>query len=325
MNRSGFTIIELLVASMVASIVAVLLMQMLGLVNKVSMAADDRMTTDERAAVLLTQLERDLSGAFFIPQKKEDKDKKQDAEKADEKKEEKITKIFVGDGHGSLLTFITNNPLPTYWDARVGKPKPAIARVVYKLVEDAKLKGSYNIMRLETDDLYDQTIFEKDNMKNFVQMVQGIKELKIQYVEQKDRMPEKKKEEAAPAPAAQKQGAQPAQQKEKPEPMPIIEYHSVDEWDSDKEPEEQKEVFRHHLPAYVKVQVSFWDNMKKGAVAFDYIFQLVPDVQEQKKTLQITPPAETKPVTATAHADLGKWQQFGQFQKRMFGKGGVRV
>lgn len=283
MNRPGFTIIELLVATMVASILGTLLVQMLFQVNRVSTTADDRMTTDERAMVMFTQLERDLSGAF-IPEQKEPEEKK-DSEKSDEKKEAKLTKIFFGDGRGSVLTFITNNPLPTYWDARVSKPKTAIARVVYTLTEDQKLKGSFNLDRFETEDITDVSMLEKEHKQHFMRLASGIKELKLQFIEQKDRQKEQQKEEpsAPPKPGgAQKPAPKAMGATKKEEPAPIIEYAPTDEWDTDKKVEEQKGVFRHQLPAFVKIQIALWDNRKKGTTQFEYMVSVVPDKQVKK-------------------------------------------
>ena len=166
--RYGFTLLEVLIATAIASILTVTLFfsynQLNDSMRKVSDIADIYDT-----AILVEQLLfKDISGAFIpvqaIPtkeaKKKPESDKKpaekpaekpgEKEKKPAEKKEPEATKgetkskvpllkdPFIGTFKGDrmiMLSCITANPMRVYWGEKTGEPKPNCIRVVYTLQE----------------------------------------------------------------------------------------------------------------------------------------------------------------------------------------------
>jgi type II secretory pathway pseudopilin PulG len=198
----GFILIEMLVATAIASVISAALFAAYSQLNRTRAALENSMNYHKRLVLLKEQLSQDIAGAC-LPTIREVSDKKNDnKEKADQEKgstndgtsekEKKIPYIFYGinasrgseqtDGRGgheshsrALLTFLTNNPLQTYWDGKVGKPKPRLVRVVYTLAPeneeglttprsllgqqyanraaDTRKRSSYALVRHEFEDL----------------------------------------------------------------------------------------------------------------------------------------------------------------------------
>lgn len=73
--KQGFMLIELIVATLIASMVAGILLTALAQGNRFQLAIDNMIDTSLRFAVVSNQLEKDLMGAF-IPVQAEEKKKK---------------------------------------------------------------------------------------------------------------------------------------------------------------------------------------------------------------------------------------------------------
>src|SRR5687768_15983012 len=126
-NHSGFSLIELLIASFIASIIALILFSSLYQINKFIPRVNNLSQNNEKAALVNAQLERDLSGTtapfeYYLRQKQEEKpgQKKQEEEKKKnehEKKEKEtkeqaeptqqkkppLEKIFYGNNKNNML------------------------------------------------------------------------------------------------------------------------------------------------------------------------------------------------------------------------------
>ncbi len=186
-NRQGFTLIEVLIATAIASILMGSLFFAYGQMSKTFYFTRNYIDLYDSAILIQQQLQKDIAGAFIPAQavtpKKEQKKPGQTAQpaqkdeplKKDEKgaKDEK-TKVAQSDDtpkkkivkdpflsknaqkQMQMLTFITNNPMRVYVSAKSGQYKPAIVRVVYTLEKDpasSKDKPLFILYRQESIEL----------------------------------------------------------------------------------------------------------------------------------------------------------------------------
>lgn len=185
--KQAFTIIELLIAMALSSIVIVGLLQAYNNIMKYIKNVQEIQTANRKVCLLFNQMERDFMTAFIPPiiekiksekeekpedKKKEDEKKtepesKESKEKQEEKKLEQLKKYFIAQNNDTGLaktlnekrtypfknvSFINTNPLQFYSQKRT-----RLVRVMYELVLDKKRsKGEnfcYNLYRKETNDL----------------------------------------------------------------------------------------------------------------------------------------------------------------------------
>ena len=181
--QKGFTLIEVLLATALAGIVSVFLMQMISRINSTQHTLDVRMSAYVRATLIQNQLDRDMNGATMFteydysasqqktnqeqdqetdssPDPEEsknqiDKTDKTDKNKSDKKKPELKypMQLFVAtsqEGQLGELTFFSTNPVQSYWGLKAGKARPKIVRITYRLVPEEKVKQpSYRLTRQE--------------------------------------------------------------------------------------------------------------------------------------------------------------------------------
>lgn len=181
--KHGFTLLEVLIATAIASILTVTLFFSFNQIQNSVVKTND--TVDLLNAALLVDyvLQKDVSGAFIpvqaIPPKeqkkpadqkaqepgKENPDQKKPQEKkpeqAEKKEDESKSKVpllkdpFMSKNKGEhmqMLTFITANPMRVFWGEKTGEPKPSCVRVVYTLEEKKdrkKKKPLYTLYRQE--------------------------------------------------------------------------------------------------------------------------------------------------------------------------------
>ena len=307
--RYGFTLIELLAALAIASLALTLLFNSFFQTTRIVDRADDLISTSIRATVLQHQLEKDLMGSFipvqaYKDEEKEKKDKKDEAKKAEkkepkkEKKERKeLTKVFYGVNKAQMLdilTFITNNPMSAYWSDKLGKARPKIARVVYRLVEDKERKESYTLFRQEDYNLeFEAYALGSTKEIRSYEVVDGIKELSAEYtvmIEEEEEK-EKKDEKAEP------KKAEPSKKEEKPKKKKKITFKKFPEWNMEKEEQIPKDIKR-RIPNVVEIKAVLWDTKCVTTFPFTFSIPIIPDVSiklreksEDKKTDQ----AKTQP------------------------------
>lgn len=283
----GFSLIEVLIALAIASIIGVALFTSITQMSRMSGRLDVIMHDDDRMAVIQHQLKKDLSGAFVPTQAVE-----QPADK-DKKNKKPLQKVFYSslqEKNLNILTFITTNPLMSYGNAR-----PRVARVVYKLVAE-KEKGTapfYTLYRQQGNDL-DFEAYKQENAKNRAYPVaEHIKSLSVEFSTPK-KSPEKSASEPNDQATAKKSGA--------PAKKENVEWEIVKEWDSDKfDTPEKKEVpkkdtksdtkngdqqqqqksqekekkERKWLPAFAKISITLWDENKKHEYSSQLIVPIV--------------------------------------------------
>lgn len=279
MMHKGFTLIEVLFATAIAATISVLL---IGLWNQMvqSQIRVERFTDIYgRAALYNAQIQRDISGAF-IPL-----DELQTTGTQQNEQLKKIEHVFVGDATLQQLTFITNNPMPTYWSERVGGPQPAIVRVVYKLVPEKKRANSFVLMRQEGNSL-DLKDYTSENSKiRAYELITGVKNVAIDYIA----MVEKNK-----APEANKT------QEQEPE----FERVTKKEWQSPVQQGERTEEQKlPPIPHWVIMKVELWDDATfQRSTTFTFIFDILSSLDATTKPVpqkRATTPAQSQPRTLT--------------------------
>lgn len=266
--KRGFTLIELLAALAIASMVITILFNSFFQASRTVDRADDFISINMRAAIFQHQLEKDLMGAF-IPVQAQKEDGK--------KKEPELAKVFYGINRGPMLdvlTFITNNPMSAYWGAQTGKAKPKIARVVYRLVEEKKRKGSYKLVRQENSNLEFNAyaLDQKKEIRSY-ELVDGIKEISVKYMVILEPEEEKK-----PAAAEEKEIKKEKKKKE-------IKFKTLTEWNMEKDVEISRSIKR-RIPNVVEIKISFWDVKSIRDVSFTFDIQILPDVMLPPKEKQ---------------------------------------
>lgn len=280
--KPGFTLIEIILATALASIISVALIFMLQQMNGTLMRVDRISDLDMRAAMLQNQMERDLAGAFAPT----DFSATTTSGAAKKGRPKKIEKIFWGDKTVETLTFITNNPLQAYWGERSGKAQPKIVRVVYRLIPDAKRKDVYTLMRQEGSDLDFDTYTGDSSTHKAYAMIEGIRSIDMQYTTLIKK--EKPKEEPAKTTAGRETppGEQP---EEKPQAAEEFDRKVVDEWKNNIE--DQKPPWP-LIPQFITMQVALWDDTFKRTTSFTFEFQIVPRFEkadQKEKEEQQTP------------------------------------
>lgn len=160
LKRKAFTLLELLIALALSSILLLALSRSLRQISHVFTRANWRISVERRAVLILHQLERDLTAACIpkLAQLLDAKDTKQRKKKslilfrATSDKEE-IRRI--GKRRHELLkwlNFITTTPLTQY-----GQKKRRLLRVGYSVEVDKRLRrrgiDSYSLIRRETTEI----------------------------------------------------------------------------------------------------------------------------------------------------------------------------
>lgn len=314
MMKSGFVLIELIVATLIASILSSMLLTSLFQSTRVQTSIDNTISIAERIAIITNQLEKDLAGAFVPTQSEQKKevsnkqtvetdDKKNDtgkknAEKNDttdqtpQKKEKKpIEKIFFSTNKNGMLdtlTFVTNNPLIVFVDKEVGMLKPKAVRVQYTLKTDPENKNSYILLRQESNEL---DLAEYKNVRAY-EIIGGIKKLTITFTARLE-----KKSASAQATADTSSPAKPttnakAEKKE-------YEYKTQSEWVSEQEDKnkesEKKESEFPRIPYSVEFKIILWDKTNKKEQEFTVVCSIPVDsveAQQDRKKESSTPKKE---------------------------------
>jgi type II secretory pathway component PulJ len=214
----SFTLIEMLLAMALSSVIVVSLAQLYRSVMNSFVVSQDLMGIDRKVGLLFNQMERDFSSAY-IPllemEKKSDKEKTA----AEKKAKEQRKAFFVGTVrdqfeptskvHGKraeLLAYVScicTNPLQI-----VDERRQRLVRVVYELVVDKTKKATgqtlYQLVRRETIDLANVRAWvsdfeppvQKNNIRTYV-VADNIKGFFIEYSmprESKGENSEEKKE-----------------------------------------------------------------------------------------------------------------------------------
>lgn len=171
--KSGFTLIEVLIAIAISAAISASLFFVFSQTQKNISKIENLISNDIPILIFQDRLEKDITGAF-VPEYWPDKNK--DSNKKEKKEENESEKIFFSENESDILksfTFITSNPFQPYSGL-----KPRAARVFYHIEKD--YSGEYyNIFRQELADL-DYSKYEKEKITKFL-ILKRVKDIKIKY------------------------------------------------------------------------------------------------------------------------------------------------
>ncbi len=315
--KHGFMLIELIIATLIASMIGTLLLTALSQGMRFQQIIDTEVDFSLRVGIVNNQLEKDFMGAFIpmqarIKEEKEEVAEKPEAAKKGEQKTEKKTepkkeekeekkskpaekpleKIFYGtikEGQLDTLTFVTNNPLVVFVGQDTGVVKPKVARVQYTLKrEQEKDKESpFVLLRQESSEL---DLTKYTNIRSY-ELVGGIKECKVKYTARI----EKGNEQAKEAPA--QKGAE-KNKKESPKEQPktasvekqkiSYEYKVLDTWVSEQKEEaaQKKENSQEpsfpRIPYMIEFSMTLWNMARTKTQEFTFMFELPINLSSEK-------------------------------------------
>lgn len=295
--KAGFSLIELLVATMIASILGTLLFSAFYQINKFVPAIDSRTSIIEKAALINAQLEKDFAGIivpseFYDRQPKEkpqaadskkddatkkesEAKKKQEESDSDQKTKKLLEKIFYSVNKSGMLdklSFITTSSLQVYWGPKSGSAKPRMVRVMYSLKENPESKDgkkSYSLIRKESPKLE----FEEIEKSLEYVLADNIKSLAMDYTAVMIE-PEKK---------------QTANQAQKPAQVakPELEIKQLDEWQEKIQQDEAKDQNQKQMPLtpqVISMDISLWDAAKKRSFPFVFTYKVPGEFALKKGT-----------------------------------------
>lgn len=323
--KYGFSLIELMVSTLIASMIGSLLLTALYQSSRVQNSVDTMFDTSLRVGIITNQLERDLMGAFVPTQARikdakeeegsEKKDGKVDAgkkssEKKEDKQEEKkekiskpaekpLEKIFYSVNKGvnlDTLTFITNNPLSVFVGKDVGVVKPKLVRVQYVLKPDEenseRKKDTFTLFRQEGIEL---DVAKFGSTRSY-EVINGIKEFAVTYTAKI----EKKEENSQAAPV--KEGAEKKDVKQLGQKPKVYEYKTSKDWVSERKQEENKtgqgeEQEFPRVPYMVEIKMVLWNKQHSKNEEFTLVFELPVDtspVEEKEEKDDKAPKKDEK-------------------------------
>ncbi len=308
MKQPGFTLIEVLVAGLIATIMSIALFAIYAQVTQAAKTIENAVAMNTRIVATVQQLERDIAGVCIPFCAREQKDDETTAtvpaqgqlpEQKPQRK--KITRIFYGtvkDEQLDMLTFITNNPLQGYWSDRAGKAKPALARVVYRLERDTDKrlkKPAYKLTRQEAQNLdLDAFNAEAQNPIRSYTLVKNIKKFTITYALLNDSESDEDTQKES------------------------VEVTTQDHWDKEKAKKDKR-----IIPHDVTCTMSLWDAKQEREVTVTFAVAIIPDFskpvgQQEQKALPQPPAAKpAQPMPAV--------QKTSDIMKRLMQQGGAVV
>lgn len=271
MKRSGFSLIELVVAIAIAGLIMTALFQSYFVLNRVAGFLDGMIDRDLRISIIQNQFERDLAGVFIpvqafkqsepkkeVQEKKESEKQELPQETKPQEKSKQLERIFIGntkDKNMTVLSFITNNPVLVYEKDKGITPKPRVVRVVYRLTKDKQQKNSFILTRQESNNLMFDAFEQKSaqQIKSF-EIARSIKSIHIEYLQHD----EKQKDDAKK-----------------------IEYKTFTQWPKPDERDGDKQEKHPQVPDFVKVEIALFDEKHQREKVYNFMYQLFDETKKQ--------------------------------------------
>jgi prepilin-type N-terminal cleavage/methylation domain-containing protein len=313
MVRKGFSLVELLIALALSSVIMLGLVQANRNAARLLQEAQSLLVVNRQVALLYNQLERDITGCTQyekpVPYVKEQPKKKEEGvqqaepekpepekppeEKTDKKKEKEPfiscctlepfedSAYRVGDKkwqQTKKVSFITTTPLEVY-----DQGHERMVRVGYELVYDKKLsspqKSVHILYRLQTDELENATFKEDEQKKtkpvSKVVVANRVKQFSLEAAY--DKRPRPSSEATAGRPLQKKEGGEAEVQSDEPQ-----EQIKTFTWGEEQEKEKSKTVFPDHFSAHIEL----WDvdlNRSYSFVCTLPVFVKVDAKKDEKK------------------------------------------
>lgn len=209
--RFAFSLLELLVATLISSFIGVVLMTALRQTATIQRAVQNDAAYTLRIALAERQLRRDIEGIFVpalafprpkkeaasattqnkMAQNQENGQQKKESMPEEQKKEQDKAPSLLKDfflltqkeEQFELCSFITSNPVIGYTEGPLAVLKPRIARVVYQLKKDPNQKKSFILYRQEGKELdLEKYKNAKEGLQRPYELVSGIKSMKIECI-----------------------------------------------------------------------------------------------------------------------------------------------
>lgn len=329
----GFTLIELIVATLIASMISAVLLTALYQSSSIQASVDTTIDFSERIGIMSNLLEKDLAGAFVpmeahrkddekggeknvAPDEKGDNtqkaaEKKNGTEQKPEKKKEQkkpIEKIFYSTSKNGMLdtlTFVTNNPLVVFVGKDVGVVKPKAVRVQYRLKPEDGSKDSYVLVRQESNEL---DLAEYKNVRE-QEVIGGIKKLSVSFTARIEKKSESSSAKSSGGHGKTTADAAGEQKKKQEKEKKVYEYKVQPEWVSEqkkdaaksqeKKETDKKEPEFPRIPYSVEFKITLWNKQKKKDVEYVVVCHIPVDSIEaemiDKKQQEMPKKAEQKP------------------------------
>jgi len=300
-SRPGFTIIEVLVVTLISALLAGVLFSSFWQTQRLEQVIDDLVTDDQTITRLYNQFEKDVNGLFIpavnlpqtmpppppppatTPGQKPPTSATSPQARA-ESEQQKITKIFVGTSKNQMLdmfTFPTNNVLAVY-----NKQKPLVARVIYRIEPSKKYEGSLMLTRQELNVLDAKAMEEKNKQTQAYIIADSISLLVLTYVYEEIQGPP-----SSNAPSSSSSGQKP-------------ETKRVTTWDSDAITS-NKESKQPPIPDRIEMQLTLRNATDGTTNQFNFVFPIlvIQGIQEQMRPKP--PPMPPAPMPGEALAKTG--------------------
>jgi len=282
--RYGFTLIELVIAIAISSIIGVLLFNIFSQSNRLLTKVNSIVAADMNIVAFYDRFEKDISGAFIpiigdlelakeVLAKHEIEVRSQEVKKEEEQgaakkikpiepvtlKKIQVRQPFIYEQKGnnlSLFSCITCNPLQVYKQI-----KPRIARIIYTLKPDPMRSGTYQLLRKESKKLG----FNADKKARSFILLHNIRSLRLEFLAPE---PEKKPSLSLSKDQERVKKDQPekAEKKKKERPKPLKTYTK---W-----PIKESKNGDRDLPQFVNVFLDYYDPYENVSRNYTFVFPL---------------------------------------------------
>ncbi|MGC2310899.1 MAG: prepilin-type N-terminal cleavage/methylation domain-containing protein [Candidatus Babeliaceae bacterium] len=206
--KSGFSLIEIVVALALASLLTIVLYTSFEQTKRTTKRMESLEEVSALTMRLYYQLEKDLGGVF-VPPSFLVQDKKVTTtsgqpvpEKQEQEKEsEKLPEVFRVQikGEEKEFTFITTNPLLTYQEI-----KPRLVRVMYRIIPSKTREGTFAFTRRESTEIDLKKFLERGD-ENVFTIMDEITKITFRFMVLDPEQKEEKKELVSWDIAAQKE------------------------------------------------------------------------------------------------------------------------
>lgn len=278
--RTGFTLIEILIAVVIASLISLTLFQFFYQSQLSVRRVESLLMYTENIPLVYHQLEKDISCAF-VPQQAlavadqtststaapvpttSQQGKQQPPPKEEDKK--KLEDVFVAKQEKeitSFMTFIATNPLLGYEEQA-----PRVIRIVYRLEEIPGERRQYKLLRQEVADLSFEHL-EKEK-KESIMLMDTITAWKCSFIVEKKSDAEK-------------------DEKSKKE------YETFATWDT-----KLSKKLKRVVPDFIEIKGAYWDTQRSREQTFTFTYRIqAQEYQTQRKLTSTTIPIQAPPVSS---------------------------
>lgn len=274
--KAGFTLIELLITILIASIIGTALFTAYTVINRSLTTVDVLIARDTRLSIITYYMERDLYGTCMLSLDTTATTtlQKKDVEKKPTKSEQ--PEIFISKNNKSSLqslTFVSNNPLPTYHKEGAGS---RLVQIIYSVIPEQDNQDSFSLVRQETV-LPAYKDVKQPAPKKYT-LASGIKNITMQYAYKESQVPAKGDKAQAP------------------------EIITTTQWPPAQETAEKKKTAP-PFPQFIIMQLSLWEHqyttVQDFAVSFEIPIQAQPpkpapaeQLSKEQKTKEEEPKKE---------------------------------